>query len=528
MKNHDLAVKSGRRFRAFAQGNNTMWSKAFVACILLASVASVSPAKNANDVVADVARTIGAGNLQTLQYSATGSYFTFGQNYGVKDPWPRFALKSYTRSIDYEHGASEEKFDWTQAEDGERGGGLLPLKGAVRSDIFVSGDYAWGSALFELVTFGAAHAVDERQMQIVMTPAGWVRAAMAASPTAESRTVHGKKLTLVSFVWKGKYKVNGYVDGQNLLEKVETWLPQAILGDMLVETSFSDYHDYAGVKFPSRIVQKQGGFPVLDLTVTDVQPNAPVNIVVPDAARKGPAPLRVQSQKLADGEWYIRAGFSSMAVEFKDYVVILDPITDEARSLAVIAEVNKLVPNKPIKYVFNTHHHLDHAGGLRPFVDRGATVITAEMNKPYYEKIFKLPHTLDPDELARNPKPATFIKVKSKYVLSDGSRSIEFYAIPGNSHSPDMLIAYMPDGKIVFEGDMYNPGLAPPRPDAPPPAAVQLIGDKEFLRDALKQRNLDVEEFAPVHGSGPVPFANLQKEIDIEHELLRKMESVQP
>ena len=203
-----------------------MGRKVFAACAFLVFFVRSTPAKNANEVVADVARTIGAAQVKSLRFSATGSYFTFGQNYGLKDPWPRFALKSYTRSLDYENGAAEEKFDWTQFEDGERGGGLIPLKGAVSSDIFVSGNYAWGSALFELVTFGATHAVEERQMQMAMTPAGWVRAAMAANPTMESKTIHGKKMTVVSFVWNGKYKVNGYVDGRNLLERVETGFPR--------------------------------------------------------------------------------------------------------------------------------------------------------------------------------------------------------------------------------------------------------------------------------------------------------------
>ena len=48
-------------------------------------------------------------------------------------------------------------------------------------------------------------------------------------------------------------------------------------------TTYSDYRDYGGVKFPTRIMQTQGGFPILDLTVKEVQPNAPVDIELPAA-----------------------------------------------------------------------------------------------------------------------------------------------------------------------------------------------------------------------------------------------------
>ena len=60
----------------------------------------------------------------------------------------------------------------------------------------------------------------------------------------------------------------------------------------------------------------------------------------------------------------------------------------EERANAVIAEAKRDIPNKPIKYVVNTHNHFDHSGGLRTFVAEGATIITYEGNKAYYEKIF--------------------------------------------------------------------------------------------------------------------------------------------
>ena len=157
-----------------------------------------------------------------------------------------------------------------------------------------------------------------------LTPHGWVRAAMTANPEMKSATVKGKPVTVVSFTVRGKYKVIGYVNSDNLLEKVETWMPNPILGDTLIETNYSDYKDFGGVKFPMKILQKDGVFPVLELTVSDVQPNAPVNIEVPRTAQSA-SPAHVESQKIADGVWYLAGAPdpNSMAVEFKDYVVII-------------------------------------------------------------------------------------------------------------------------------------------------------------------------------------------------------------
>ena len=94
--------------------------------------------------------------------------------------------------------------------------------------------------------------------------------------------------------------------------------------------------------------------------MTNIQANVAVPaITVPDAVRQAKVPpVKVESQKLADGVWLVAGGtHNSLAVEFRDYVTVVEAPLNEERSLAVIAEVNKLVPGKPIRYLVNTDHH---------------------------------------------------------------------------------------------------------------------------------------------------------------------------
>ena len=214
----------------------------------------------------------------------------------------------------------------------------------------------------------------------------------------------------------------------------------------------------------------------------------------------------VKSQKLADGVWFMGGGtHNSVLVEYPTYLVIIDGPNGDARSLAVMDEAKKLVPGKPIKYLVNSHNHFDHAGGLRAYVAEGATIITADINKPFYEKAWKTPHTLAPDELSKNPKQATFITVKSKYVLSDGGRSIEIYRIPGENHNAGMMFAYLPKEKILVEADDFTP--APPNSPSTGPRSHE--GTVHLYED-LQQMKLDVVTIAPLHGF-VVPFSELQK-----------------
>ena len=167
---------------------------------------------------------------------------------------------------------------------------------------------------------------------------------------------------------------------------------------------------------------------------------------------------------MADGVWFIGGGtHNSVLIDFKDYVAVVEAPNDETRSLAVSAEVRKLVPNKAIKYILNTHHHFDHTGGLRTYVAEGATVITQEGNKAFLETSFSSPRTLVPDELSKNPKKATFVTFKDKYTLTDGTRTLDIYHLQGDNHNELMSVAYLPKEKILIEADDFTP----PPPNAP-------------------------------------------------------------
>ena len=94
----------------------------------------------------------------------------------------------------------------------------------------------------------------------------------------------------------------------------------------------------------------------------------------------------MEAQKLADGVYRITGGYVALAVEFKDHIVVIEGGQSEARGKAVIAEAKRAIPNKPIRYLVNTHPHFDHASGLAPFAADGATIITHENNKAYLER----------------------------------------------------------------------------------------------------------------------------------------------
>ena len=463
-----------------------------------------APHAQQGNVLNAAADTLDVATLKTLQFTGWGANFSIGRNYFPNDPWPRVYVKNYTALIDYDTASMRVELLREQGAVMPLGGGG-PFTGEQRQIQVVSGNDAWnvpaggGSATAAQPRPGAAL---ERMLALWATPHGFVKAAMANNATTRS----GSGGTEVSFTIAGKYRMTGIINPQNQVERVQTWINQPMVGDLLVETVYSAHRDFNGVLFPSRIRQSQGGHPMLDLAIVSVQTNAVVNIAVPENVRGAqPPPVRVDSEKLAEGVYYFTGGgANTLAIEMQDHIVLVDTPTSEERVLAVFAKAEELIPNKPVRFVVATHDHWDHAGGIRTAMDAGATIVMHEMYRPFFEKVATMPHTLVPDRLSTSKKAPKFQTVGDSGRLSDGNRTIEIYNITGNVHAAGLLMVYLPNEKIVTEADA--PGQAEPLISVLVPSAAALY-------DNIQRRKLDVQLIAPLHGIHTLSVAELEKNI---------------
>ena len=147
-----------------------------------------------------------------------------------------------------------------QGENPPRGGGQQPIVGEQPQNqtIIVDADTPWA-----------------QQLEIWMMPHGFLRAAAARNATVEAKTVGGKKYNVVTLRRATTRPRSTATSTRRIMvERVETWIDNPFLGDMPFEAIYSDYKDVGGAQFPMHIVQKQGGYPIFDLNVTDVKANA--------------------------------------------------------------------------------------------------------------------------------------------------------------------------------------------------------------------------------------------------------------
>ncbi len=442
-----------------------------------------------------VAKALGATNLQSIEIQGGGSFFWVGQAYTAGTAWPQFNVRSLTRVINYDTASLREEMVRTRTLEPPKGGGPY-VRGEHKAVAFLSGDHAWN-----IVGDAAAPApitVADRQFQLWSTPHGIVKAAMAGKGTIQGRTI--------TFGIPGRFKGIATLDAANMVERVEATVAYPVVGDMPVTVTYADYKDFGGVKFPTRIRQTYGGHPALELTVTEVKANVAADIAVPDNVKQATSPYaRVQSQKAADGVWYVTGGsHHSVVIEMSDHVIVVEgPLNDE-RALAVIKETRTLVPSKPIKYLVVSHSHFDHSGGVRAFVGEGATLITHDASRPYFERILAGPATVSPDHLAKSGKKATVEGVRDRRVLTDGTRTVEIRQIAGIQHADDMLMVYLPKEKFLIEADAYTPPAPNAQPMSPPsPFNVSLA-------ENVKNQGLAVDQILPLHGR-IVPLAELHK-----------------
>ncbi len=461
------------------------------------SVAVMSVAVRAQDPAATIAavqKAMGAEGLASISYSGTASTGNFGQSKTIAGPLATTSIAGYRRAIDL--GQPYSRAIGTTMPPTVTGA-PPPQPGTFNQGIAPTA--AWG-----------------QQIEIWLTPWGFLKGAAANNATVRSQRAGGKPSTVLAWSPAQKspsgqpYNVVGYVNDRNLIERVETWIEHPVVGDLHVVASYTDYRDFGGLKVPGRIVQTRAGLQTFDATITEASAN-PGNIAdllqpptAPGGGRAGapggatagrggpPAPPAVQSEKLAEGVYRITGGYVALAVEFKDHVAILEGGQNEARGLAVIAETRRLFPGKTIRYVVNTHPHFDHASGLAPFAAEGITIVTHANNRAFLEKALNNPRTLVGDALATSKRKAKVEAAGDKRVLTDGTRSVELHHVKNLEHSDGMLIAFLPKERILFTGDFNVPAAG----QAVSPAIKTLVDTTDRLK-------LDFDRHVTVHAPNP-------------------------
>jgi glyoxylase-like metal-dependent hydrolase (beta-lactamase superfamily II) len=349
-------------------------------------------------------------------------------------------------------------------------------------------------------------------LEFYLTPWGFLKGAAENGATANRRSVDGRNYTVLT--WSPKvtapsgrnYVINGYLNEKNLLERVETWLGENIMGDMHIVATYSGWKDFGGAMVPAKIAQTRGGWPFFEVDVSAARANpADVAALVPPPAPAagrggpgrggpgGPPALTVTAEKLGEGLYRFTTGpgsYDSLIVEFRDHIMMLEAGQSEARALAYIAEAKKMIPNKPIRYVMNTHPHSDHTGGLPALVAEGATIVTAQTNVAFFERALNTPRTLLNDTLAKSPRKAVVEGVTGRKVYTDGTRTVEMHHVSPVPHSNGLLIAYFPEERVLFQGDFSLPAEGQPAND-----------HVKALVPILEKLNLDFDRYINVHAS---------------------------
>ncbi|HZG54429.1 MAG TPA: MBL fold metallo-hydrolase [Pyrinomonadaceae bacterium] len=273
---------------------------------------------------------------------------------------------------------------------------------------------------------------------------------------------------LITYASEEGMQITIYLDAKtHLVSKFELLGSDPYFGDSTQEIIFPGHRAVEQFQVPTARVTRIMGEVVEEIpyvevafnkTYGDEQFKAPAGFAAPPAAAAAPVEAPPVN-KLAENVYMIRGGgYNVLAVGFADHVMVIETPGGDNTSREVIGRVKELMPGKPIKYAAVTHHHDDHAGGVRTYIAEGATIITTPGLRPFFERVAAARNfTLNPDTLTRSPRPLSLETLQNgKRVFTDGAQTVELYDIGSGPHMDEMIVAYLPKEKLIFQGDLLN------------------------------------------------------------------------
>lgn len=474
---------------------------AFVVATLFVAACGSTPAERR--IVDEAAAALGGADrlraLKTITIEGSATAPNAGQNRMPDDELPVWKVTEYSRAIDLVNGRTrvrqrrEAQFLFAGATTQQQTQGL-------------DGDLAYAMAPDGAMTRAGDAAARDRRLELLQHPITIVRAVLdAATKLANVRTDGNEDLVDVTTA-NGDALTLGIDRTTHLPSRVTYMSDNANMGDVAIVTRFADYEDVGGVKLPRRLTTIMDKYLQFDLQVSkntvdvDVGDLA-VTASVRAAAPPAPAPVVVTVEPVAKGIWWLAGSGNhrSVVFEFNDHLVLYEVPLNEARSKPVIDKARTL-STKPLTTAIVSHHHFDHSGGLRVAVAEGLTIVTHRDNEAFFKDLLARPHTIAPDLLQQNPRPATFQFVDDQLTLKDASMELQLYHLLDNPREGTNLFAYVPRERLLVQADLYDAGW------------LQHPWGENVLAN-VERRKLKVDRDVPVHGVIE-PYAQMVKTIN--------------
>lgn len=481
-----------------------MIRRASSALALAGLITACTSATPEQQLLADTATSLGGrdrlASVRTLVLEGEGTNWNVGQDMTIEATGQTFAVTGYRRAMDL--GAGRMRVQQTRTPN------FLYFQGqAPQTQVFgVDGDIAYTVAASGAATRGGVQAARDRITQFHHHPVVLLRAALDAKATLGSVRSEGNEQLLDITLPGGSGPFTLAVDASSHVPtRIRSTAAHPNLGDVILETRFSDYVDQSGVKLPQHLETHIDRFKSAELRLARADVNGETgDLAAPEAVRAAtppapPAP-NVVAEVVAPGVWLLGGqSHHSALIELSDHLVLVEAPQSEARTLAVIAKAQELVPGKRLTELVSSHHHFDHSAGLRAAIAEGLAVITRQDNVAYYQEVAKRPFTLQPDAQAKANLAITVEGVGDSRVIEDRTRRVELYHIAGNPHADTLLMVYLPKERVLIQADAFSPG------SAVHPYAANLL-------ENVRSRKLQVDRIVPLHGS-IVAFDELVKAV---------------
>ena len=193
---------------------------------------------------------------------------------------------------------------------------------------------------------------------------------------------------------------------------------------------------------------------------------------------------------------------NSLLVEMDDHLVMVDAPVSDAQSIWAVNAAKQRFPGKPIKWLVLTHHHMDHAGGMRGVLAEGAVLVVGQGTAQHYRKVLASPMQRNPDMKPMDFSRVQILEIPESHVISDSKgRQVVAYAMQDNPHAKGLLMVWVPDAKLGYVTDVWSPGV--PLPDKPNPGLISVVR-------TVQRTGIQPERFAGGHGS-VAPYDSLTK-----------------